>query len=131
MRDVILRELGRLGQRSIPRREAKATRTCAARSAPRSFRRRTDTFLGVSYRRKSRRRGKQKAIVAVSRTITEIAWHIIGDPGFRYIELGSDYHDKLDAGRKTRDRIRQLEQLNPGMTVTLTPRQPRAEEPAA
>src|ERR1035437_7772518 len=69
---------------------------------------RTDTFLGVGYRRKSRRRGKQKAIVAVSRTITEIAWHIIDDPAFRYIELGPTYHDKLDAGRKTRDKIRQL-----------------------
>jgi transposase len=92
---------------------------------------RTDTFLGVSYRRKSRRRGKQKAIVAVSRTITEIAWHIIDDPAFRYIELGPTYHDKLDAGRKTRDKIRQLEQLNPGMTVTLTPCQPAGEEPAA
>ena len=43
-------------------------------------------------------------------------------PGFRYIELGPDYHDQLDPGRKTRDKIRQLEKLNPGMTVTLTPR---------
>ena len=81
----------------------------------------TDTFLGASYRRKARRRGKKKAIVAGSRTIIEAAWRIIAGPGFRYIELGPDYHDHHDARRKTRDKIRQLEKLNPGMTVTLTP----------
>ncbi len=84
----------------------------------------TGTFLGARYRRHARRRGKQKAIVAGSRTIIETAYRIIADPGFRYIELGSGYHDQLDAGRKTRDKIRQLEKLNPGMTVTLTPRRP-------
>src|SRR6266581_2637919 len=83
---------------------------------------RTETFLGARYRRHARRRGKQKAIVAGCRTIIEIAWRIIADPGFRYIELGPDYHDQLDPRRKTRDKIRQLEKLNPGMTVTLTPR---------
>ena len=59
---------------------------------------RTDSFLGARYRRHARRRGKQKAIVAGSRTIIEIAWRIIADPGFRYIELGPDYHDQLDPG---------------------------------
>jgi transposase len=37
----------------------------------------TDTYLGERYRRIARRRGRQKAIVAVSRTICEIAWMII------------------------------------------------------
>ena len=41
---------------------------------------RTDTFLGASYRRKARRRGKKKAIVAGSRTIIEAAWRIIAGP---------------------------------------------------
>src|SRR5271156_921691 len=93
---------------------------------------RTETFLGARYRRHARRRGKQKAIVAGCRTIIEIAWRVIADPGFRYIELGPDYHDQLDPGRKTRDKIRQLEKLNPGMTVTLTPRpEPGGQAPAA
>ena len=35
---------------------------------------RTDTRLGALYRRIARKRGKQKAIVAVSRVICEIAW---------------------------------------------------------
>ncbi len=93
---------------------------------------RTETFLGARYRRHARRRGKQKAIVAGCRTIIEIAWRVIAGPGFRYIELGPDYHDQLDPGRKTRDKIRQLEKLNPGMTVTLTPRpEPGGQAPAA
>ena len=93
---------------------------------------RTDTFPGARYRRHARRRGKQKAIVAGSRTIIEIAWRVIADPGFRYIELGPDYHDQPGPGRKTRDKIRQPGKLNPGMTVTLTPRPERGEQsPAA
>ncbi len=93
---------------------------------------RTETFLGARYRRHARRRGKQKAIVAGCRTIIEIAWRVIADPGFRYIELGPDYHDQLDPRRKTRDKIRQLEKLNPGMTVTLTPHpEPGGQAPAA
>jgi hypothetical protein len=40
------------------------------------------------YRRIARKRGKQKAIVAVSRVICEIAWILICDPSTRYQELG-------------------------------------------
>src|SRR5664280_1915113 len=36
----------------------------------------TDTFLGERYRRIARRRGKQKAIVAVGRSILVIVWHL-------------------------------------------------------
>ena len=43
----------------------------------------TDTRLGAMYRRIARKRGKQKAIVAVSRVICEIAWILICDPGAR------------------------------------------------
>jgi len=82
---------------------------------------RTGTYLGERYRRIARRRGKQKAIVAVSRTICEIAWMIITDPSVRFSELGPDYYARLDAGRQTRNKIRELERLNPGMKVTLTP----------
>ena len=81
----------------------------------------TDTYLGERYRRIARRRGKQKAIVAVSRTICEIAWMIITDPDIRFSELGPDYYNRLDAGRHTRNKIRELERLNPGMKVTLAP----------
>jgi transposase len=91
----------------------------------------TGTFLGERYRRIARRRGKQKAIVAVARTICEIAYRIINDPGFRYIELGAGYHAGLDPQRQTRNKIRELEKLNPGMVITLTPHEPAAETAAA
>ena len=81
----------------------------------------TDSYLGERYRRIARRRGKQKAIVAVARTICEIACMIIADPSVRFCELGPDYYTRLDAGRQSRNRIRELERLNPGMKVTLTP----------
>jgi transposase len=79
----------------------------------------TDTFLGERYRRLVRRRGKQRALVAVARSILVIVWHLLNDPDARYIDLGSDYHTTtLDPDRKTRDLVRQLHAL--GHTVTLT-----------
>ena len=54
---------------------------------------RTDTRLGEQYRRTPRRRGKQKAIVAVSRVIGEIAWLLIGDRAARFTDLGVGYYN--------------------------------------
>ena len=88
---------------------------------------RTDTRLGEQYRRIARRRGKQKAIVAVSRVICEIACILISDPGARFTDLRADYYSRGDSRRQTRSRIRELERLNPGMKVTLTPVQQAAE----
>lgn len=81
----------------------------------------TDTRPGEQYRRIARRRGKQKAIVAVSRVICEIAVILISDPGARFTELGSGYYSHRDPQRQTRSRIHKPERLNPGMKVTLTP----------
>jgi len=80
---------------------------------------RTDTRLGAMYRRIARKRGKQKAIVAVSRIICEIAWILICDPSARYTELGPDYHHPLSAARQTGAKIREIERLNPGKKVIL------------
>jgi transposase len=80
----------------------------------------TDTFLGERYRRLVRRRGKQRALVAVARSILVIVWCLLNDPDARYIDLGSDYYTtRLDPDRKTRDLVRQLHAL--GHDVTLTP----------
>lgn len=80
----------------------------------------TDTFLGERYRRLVRRRGKQRALVAVARSILVIVWHLLNDPDARYVDLGSDYYtNRLDPDRKTRDLVRQLQAL--GHTVTLAP----------
>ena len=87
---------------------------------------RTDTRLGEQYRRIARRRGKQKAIVAVSRVICEISCILIADPAARFADLGAGYYSSLNPQRQTRARIRELERLNPGMKITLTPIEPAA-----
>ena len=79
----------------------------------------TDTRLGAMYRRIARKRGKQKAIVAVSRVICEIAWILICDPSARYQELGPDYYTPRSPARQTQARIREIERLNPGKKVIL------------
>jgi transposase len=80
----------------------------------------TDTFLGARYRRLVRRRGKQRALVAVARSILVIVWHLLNDPDARYVDLGADYYTtRLDPDRKTRDLVRQLQA--PGHNVTLAP----------
>jgi transposase len=79
----------------------------------------TDTYLGERYRRIRRRRGKQKAIVATARAILEIAYLLISNRDLRYHDLGPGYYDRLDPQRQTRNKIRELERLNPGMKVTL------------
>jgi transposase len=81
---------------------------------------RTDTFLGERYRRIARRRGKQKAIVAIGRSILVIVWHLLSDPDVRYQDLGADFYDRrINADRAKRNHIRQLEAL--GYKVTLEP----------
>ena len=80
----------------------------------------TDSFLGERYRRIVRRRGKQRAQVAVARSILVIIWHLLDDPHARFVDLGADYYDKrVNKDRRTRDLIRQLKAL--GHEVTLSP----------
>ncbi|MGH3966452.1 MAG: IS110 family transposase [Pseudonocardiaceae bacterium] len=80
----------------------------------------TDTFLGERYRRIARRRSKKIAIVAVSRSMLVIIWHLLSDPAAHFIDLGWDFYDKrLDPERRKRAHIHQLEAL--GYKVTLEP----------
>jgi transposase len=81
---------------------------------------RTDTFLGERYRRIARRRGTQKAIVAIGRSTLVIIWHLLADPDAHYTDLGSGFYDqRITPERRKRAHIHQLEAL--GYTVTLTP----------
>lgn len=89
---------------------------------------RTDTFLGERYRRLARRRGKNRAIVVVGNSVLTIVWHLLADPDAHYHGLGSDfYQSKINARRRERDLVRQLEHLT-GKKVTLAA---RPEQPAA
>ena len=80
----------------------------------------TDTFLGERCRRLVRRRGRQRALVAISRSILVVVWHLLNDPSARFVDLGSDFYDRrLNKDRRTRDLVRQLMAL--GHQVTLNP----------
>ncbi len=81
---------------------------------------RTNTFLGERYRRIARRRGAKRAIVAVGRSILVIVWHLLSDPDARFHDLGPGFYDtRIDADRRKRNHVRQLEAL--GYRVTLQP----------
>lgn len=76
-----------------------------------------NTFLAARYRRIMRRRGPNKATVAIARSILVAAWHIAttGEP---YNELGGDYYDNRDRGRALRRHLNALEAA--GYTITKT-----------
>jgi transposase len=81
---------------------------------------RTDTFLGARYRRIARRLGKNKAIVAVGRSLLVIIWHLLANPNTRFHDLGDDHYDRhVNTHAKKRNHVRQLEAL--GYRVTLEP----------
>jgi transposase len=82
---------------------------------------RTDTFLGDRYRRLARRRGRERAIVAVGNSVLTIVWHLLSDPDTRYRDLGAGHSkSKINKKRRQRDLVRQLEHLT-GQKVTLHP----------
>jgi transposase len=81
---------------------------------------RTDTFLGERYRRIARRRGKNRAIVAIGRSILVIVWALLSDEEAQFVDLGADYYaSRTNPERKVRQHVRELQEL--GYTVTLNP----------
>jgi len=78
------------------------------------------TYLHAQYQRIARRRGKNRAIVAVAHSVLVIAYHILKDKR-PYSDLGADYFDTLDTARIERHHVHRLEQL--GYTVTLSPKE--------
>jgi transposase len=79
-----------------------------------------DNYLSAQYHRLARRRGKQKAIMAVSHSVLVILYHILREKK-PYTDLGADYFAKLDTARVEHHHVHQLEQL--GYTVTLSPKE--------
>jgi transposase len=81
---------------------------------------RTDTFLGERYRRIARRRGKNRAIVAIGRSILVIIWALLSDEQAEFVDLGSDYYAaRTNPERKVRQHVRELQAL--GYSVILNP----------
>jgi transposase len=79
---------------------------------------RTKTFLGARYHRLARRRGKQRALVAVGNSILVIAWHLLSNPEARFTDLGPGWHDRLAPLRRKRQLVAELERLS-GKKVVL------------
>ena len=76
------------------------------------------TYLQAHYRRLARRRGKKKALIAVAHTMLGMCYQVL-KKGQSYQELGADYLDKLGPEQRTKQLVRQLENL--GHKVTLEP----------
>ena len=77
-----------------------------------------DCYLAVRFRRIAKRRGDQRALIAIAHTILVICWHLLVDET-TYTELGTDYLvGKDQPDRRRRLLVAQLEQL--GYSVQLT-----------
>lgn len=78
-----------------------------------------DCYLAVRFQRIRRRRGEQRALIAIAHTILVICWHLLADNTV-YDELGTDYLAGRDQPeRRRRHLVAQLEQL--GYSVELEP----------
>ena len=86
----------------------------AARAAART----KGSYFSAQYARLARRRGPNKAAVAVAHSILETAWHLLSD-GELFVDPGSSYferrHDPAQEAKRLQRRIEAL-----GYTVTLT-----------
>ena len=76
------------------------------------------TSFGARFRRLARRRGKQKALVAVMHHMLTVVYHVLRDR-VPYAELGPDYVARQDPQRAAHRHVAQLERL--GYRVTLSP----------
>lgn len=71
---------------------------------------RTDSFLGARYRRIAKRRGQQKAIVAVGNSVLVIVYHLLADPAATFADLGGDhYQSPINHERRARSLASQLQ----------------------
>jgi hypothetical protein len=86
----------------------------AARAASRA----KDTYYSAQYSRIARRRGPNKAAVAVAHSMLETAWHLLST-GAIYQDPGADYFERRhDPAIETKRLQRRIEAL--GFAVTIT-----------
>jgi transposase len=79
-----------------------------------------NTYLAAQYGRLAARRGRKKAIMAVSHSILVIAYHLIkhNEP---YRDLGADYFDKRRPEVTAKRLLKRLEQLGYEVSVQSAP----------
>lgn len=78
---------------------------------------RSDNYLGAQFRRIARRRGHQRAVIAVAHTILTIVYHLLKG-GQSYKELGADYFDLRQREYLIKQSVKRIEGL--GFQVTIT-----------
>ena len=76
-----------------------------------------NTYLAAQYRRIAARRGKKRAVVAVSHTLLIAIYHMLRTQT-PYHDLGADHFQRIAPERLTRHHVQKLQAL--GYTVTLT-----------
>lgn len=78
------------------------------------------TYLSAQYTRIARRRGGNKATVAVANSILATAWHLL-TTGALYQDPGADYFDRHhDPAREAQRLQRRIERLGFEVTITAT-----------
>lgn len=75
-----------------------------------------NSYLAALYKRLAPRRGKNRAIVAVARSILQSAWHILSKD-IEYKEVSANYSDKLNRDKTRNYLVKRLQRL--GYTVEL------------
>jgi transposase len=76
------------------------------------------SYFGAQFRRIARRRGPQRAAIAVAHGLLTVVYHLLSR-GVLYEELGADYFDRLRPEQHARYHVRRLAEL--GYTVTIEP----------
>ncbi|MGH9028496.1 MAG: IS110 family transposase [Acidimicrobiales bacterium] len=77
------------------------------------------SYFAAQYRQIARRRGPNKAAIAIAHSLLCLVWHLLAT-GVRYEDLGAEYFERRrDPARETSRLVRQLEAL--GHHVTLAP----------
>ena len=76
------------------------------------------SYFGAQYRQIARRRGPNKAAVAVAHSLLDVTWHML-TTGEVFADLGGDYFtSRHDQQHQARRLVSQLEKL--GYSVELT-----------
>ncbi|HEY3320018.1 MAG TPA: IS110 family transposase [Planctomycetota bacterium] len=81
--------------------------------------RKKGSYFGALYRRLVRRRGKQRAIVAVAHSMLVTIYHML-KRHTAYADLGAEHFDQRDSQRTERALVKRLQAL--GYNVTLPPK---------
>jgi transposase len=69
-----------------------------------------DGYLGAQFRRIAKRRGAQRAAIAVAHSLLTIVYHVLKS-GTPYREAGASYFDRFDTDRQARYHLRRLADL--------------------